>query len=90
MRNEVVMDQSIPFHKPNKKMSEKMMDHPTPQTKWTQKTSYRILADYICVEYKIWKYDVAVISSVFQTFLTWLANLIQILKSLREFWLLPM
>jgi hypothetical protein len=28
-----MMDQLIPFHKPNKKVSEKMMDYPIPQTK---------------------------------------------------------
>jgi hypothetical protein len=36
MRNEVVMDQPILFHKPNKKVrSEKKMDHFIPQTKHT-------------------------------------------------------
>jgi hypothetical protein len=36
MRNEVVMDQPIQFHKPNKKVrSEKKMDHFIPQTKHT-------------------------------------------------------
>jgi hypothetical protein len=36
MRNEVVMDQLILFHKPNKKMrSKKKMDHSIPQTKHT-------------------------------------------------------
>jgi hypothetical protein len=34
MKNEVVMDQLILFHKPNKKVwSEKKMDHFIPQTK---------------------------------------------------------
>jgi hypothetical protein len=32
MRDGVVMDQLIPFHKSNKKVSEQMMDHPIPQT----------------------------------------------------------
>jgi hypothetical protein len=37
MRNEAVMDQLIPFHKPNtKKMSEKIMDHPISQTNGAQ------------------------------------------------------
>jgi hypothetical protein len=36
MRNGVVMDQPILFHKPNKKVrSEKKMDHFIPQTKHT-------------------------------------------------------
>jgi hypothetical protein len=36
MRNEVVMDQPILFHKPNKKVrSEKKMDHFISQTKHT-------------------------------------------------------
>jgi hypothetical protein len=36
MRNEVVMDQLILFHKPNKKMiNEKKMDHFISQTKHT-------------------------------------------------------
>jgi hypothetical protein len=34
MRNEMVMDQLIPLHKPNKKVrTEKMMDYLIPQTK---------------------------------------------------------
>jgi predicted RNA binding protein with dsRBD fold (UPF0201 family) len=34
MRNEMLMDKFIPFHKPNKKVrSEKMMDYLIPQTK---------------------------------------------------------
>jgi hypothetical protein len=37
MRNGVVMDQLILFHKPNKKMSsEKKIDHFIPQTKHTR------------------------------------------------------
>jgi len=37
MRNEVVMDQLIPFHEPNKKVrSEKKMVHVIPQTKHNQ------------------------------------------------------
>jgi len=36
MRDEVVVDQSISFHKPNEKVrNEKMMDHRVPQTKQT-------------------------------------------------------
>jgi hypothetical protein len=35
MGNGVVMDQIILFHKPNKKVSEKKMDHFIPQTKHT-------------------------------------------------------
>jgi hypothetical protein len=40
--DEVVMDQPIPFYKPNKNVSEKVMDHPIPKTKhphkvWSQK-----------------------------------------------------
>jgi len=33
LRDEVVMDQPIPFYKPNKNVSEKVMDHPIPKTK---------------------------------------------------------
>jgi hypothetical protein len=45
MRNEMMMYQLIPLHKPNKKVrSEKMMDYPIPQTKhpikeWTHDAS---------------------------------------------------
>ena len=31
------MDQPIPFYKPNKNVSEKVMDHPIPKTKHPQK-----------------------------------------------------
>jgi predicted RNase H-like nuclease (RuvC/YqgF family) len=41
MKNEVVMDQLILFHKPNKKVrSEKKMDHFIPQTKHTIKDEF--------------------------------------------------
>ena len=36
MGNEVVIDQLMPFHKPNKKVSEKKMEHLIPQTKHNQ------------------------------------------------------
>jgi hypothetical protein len=45
MRNEVVMDQLILFHKPNKKVtSEKKMNHFIPQTKHTRSRSKRLHA----------------------------------------------
>jgi hypothetical protein len=49
MRNGVVMDQPILFHKPNKKVrSEKKMDHSIPQTKHTLIEAARTMLD----EYK--------------------------------------
>jgi hypothetical protein len=41
MRNEVMMDQPILFHKPNKKVSENKIDHFIPQNKHTQRLRSR-------------------------------------------------
>jgi hypothetical protein len=48
MRNEVVMDQPILFHKPNKKVrSEKKMDHFIPQTKHTLSNCFKRFSDIL-------------------------------------------
>jgi hypothetical protein len=53
MRNEVVMDQPILFHKPNKKVrSEKKMHHFIPQTKHTINSLAKAIGHYD----RVWHY----------------------------------